>query len=64
MFQNVVGVFDGMVVKIRLNGFLVDTIVFSGEYVPDPNVHLNIGLNSYDYGQPWTGLIGRGTVIQ
>ncbi len=57
IFQNVVGVFDGKLVKIYLNGFLVDRIAFAGDYDPDPNVPLNIGVNSYNYGQPWNGAI-------
>jgi glucose/arabinose dehydrogenase len=57
IFQNVVGVFDGKLVKIYVSGSLVNTIEFVGDYEPDPNVPLNIGLNSYDYKRPWNGVI-------
>ena len=57
IFQNVVGTFDGKVVKIYLNGFLVDSIIFVGNYNANPSVPLNLGLNSYDYGRPWTGAL-------
>ena len=30
---------------------------FNGSYTANPDVPLNVGLNSYDYGRPWTGLI-------
>jgi glucose/arabinose dehydrogenase len=57
VFQNIVGVFDGNAVKIYSNGFLVDMVAFSGDYIADPDVPLNIGLNSYDYEQVWNGAI-------
>jgi glucose/arabinose dehydrogenase len=57
IFQNVVGVFDGKLVKLYVNGLFVDMIEFVGDYDPDPNVPLNIGLNSYDYKGPWNGLV-------
>ena len=57
VFQNIVGIFDGNAVKIYSNGFLVDKVAFSGDYNPDPDVPLNIGLNSYDYRQVWNGAI-------
>jgi glucose/arabinose dehydrogenase len=57
VFQNIVGVFDGNAVKIYSNGFLVDMVAFSGDYNADPDVPLNIGLNSYDYGHVWNGAI-------
>jgi glucose/arabinose dehydrogenase len=57
IFQNVVGVFDGNSVKIYLNGFLLDSTAFAGDYDPDPGVPLNIGLSSFDYGRPWNGAI-------
>ena len=57
IFQNIVGVFDGNSIMIYLNGFLVDTAAFAGDYDPDPQVPLNIALDAYDYGRPWTGTI-------
>jgi glucose/arabinose dehydrogenase len=57
IFQNVVGVFDGKSVKIYLNGILIDSIAFAGDYDPNPRLPLNIALNSYDYGRPWNGAI-------
>ena len=57
VFENVVGTFDGKVVKIYLNGFLADTTGFVGKYNTDPITPLNVGLNSYDYGRPWNGVI-------
>ena len=57
VFQNIVGVFDGNVVKIYNNGLLVDKVAFSGNYNADPGVPLNIGLNSYDYRHFWNGAI-------
>lgn len=57
VFDNVVGTFDGKVVKIYLNGFLVDSIAFVGNYNTDPDIPLNVGLNSYDYGRSWNGAI-------
>ncbi len=49
--------FDGRSVKIYINSFLGESIAFTGKYVPDPHVPLNIGLNSFDYGRPWVGAI-------
>jgi glucose/arabinose dehydrogenase len=57
IFQNIVGVFDGNSIKIYLNGLLAGTAAFAGNYNPDPQVPMNIGLNAYDYGRPWTGTI-------
>ena len=57
VFQNIVGEFDGNAVKIYSNGFLIDKVAFNGVYNSDPGVPLNIGLNSYDYGQVWNGAI-------
>jgi glucose/arabinose dehydrogenase len=57
IFQNIVGVFDGKSVKIYLNGFLSDSIVFEGDYYPNPDVPMNIGLNAFDYRRSWNGLI-------
>ncbi len=57
VFQNVAGTFDGKVVKIYLNGFLVNSKAFVGNYSADPNTPLNVGLNSYDYGRSWNGAI-------
>jgi glucose/arabinose dehydrogenase len=55
IFENVVGTFDGKTVKIYVNGFLKDSISFAGNYNPDANIPLNIGLNSY--GVSWNGVI-------
>jgi len=57
IFQNIVSVFDGSYVKIYLNGFLADSVPFVGNYSSNPQVPMNIGLNAYDYGRPWTGSI-------
>ncbi len=57
VFQNVAGAFDGKVVKLYLNGFLINSKEFVGNYSADPNAPLNVGLNSYDYGRPWNGAI-------
>ena len=57
VFQNIVGEFDGNAVKIYSNGLLIDKVAFNGVYNSDPGVPLNIGLNSYDYGQVWNGAI-------
>ena len=54
IFENVVGTFDGKTVKIYVNGFLIDSIAFAGNYNPDVNIPLNIGLNSY---KRWNGVI-------
>jgi glucose/arabinose dehydrogenase len=57
VFQNVVGTFDGEELKIYLNGYLVERNQFNGSYNANPDVPLNVGLNSYDYGRAWTGLL-------
>jgi glucose/arabinose dehydrogenase len=57
IFQNIVGIFDGSNVRIYLNGYLMDSITFGGNYISNPQVPMNIGLNAYDYGRPWTGAI-------
>ena len=57
VFQNVVGTFDEKELKIFVNGYLVESNRFNGSYTANPEVPLNVGLNSYDYGRPWTGLI-------
>lgn len=56
-FENVVGSFDGNLVKLYLNGVLKDSIPFSGSYQPDPAVPLNVGLDSYDLDKSWEGVI-------
>jgi len=57
VFQNVVGTFDEKELKIYVNGYLINRNKFNGSYTANPDVPLNVGLNSYDYGQPWTGVI-------
>ena len=57
VFQNVVGTFDGRGLKIYLNGYLKGHNEFAGNYIANPDVPLNVGLNSFDYRRPWTGLI-------
>jgi glucose/arabinose dehydrogenase len=57
LFQNVVGTFDENELKIYVNGYLIERTKFNGSYTANPDVPLNVGLNSYDYGRPWTGLI-------
>ncbi len=57
VFQNVAGTFDGKVVKIYLNGFLINSKQFVGSYSANPDTPLIVGLNSYDYGRPWNGAI-------
>jgi glucose/arabinose dehydrogenase len=57
VFQNVVGTFDEKELKIYLNGYLINRIKFNGSYDANPDVPLNVGLNSYDYGRPWTGVM-------
>jgi glucose/arabinose dehydrogenase len=57
VFQNVVGTFDEKELKIYVNGYLINRNNFNGSYNANPDVSLNVGLNSYDYGGPWTGLM-------
>lgn len=57
VFQNVVGTFDGKDQKIYINGNLVASNTFNGTYTANPDVPVNVGLNSYDYGRPWTGIM-------
>ena len=57
VFQYVVGTFDENELKIYVNGYLIKRTKYDGSYTANPDVPLNIGLNSYDYGRPWTGLI-------
>ena len=57
VFQNVVGTFDEKELKIYVNGYLINRNKFNGSYNANPDVSLNVGLNSYDYGGPWTGLM-------
>jgi glucose/arabinose dehydrogenase len=57
VFQNVVGTFDDNELKIYVNGYLIERTKYDGIYTANPDVPLNVGLNSYDYGRPWTGLI-------
>lgn len=57
IFQNVIGIFDGRMVKIYLNGILQGSIDFQGAYDASTGTSLNIGLNYYDFGRPWNGAI-------
>lgn len=57
VFQNVVGTFDENELKIYANGYLIERTKYDGSYTANPDVPMNVGLNSYDYGRPWTGLI-------
>jgi glucose/arabinose dehydrogenase len=57
VFQNVVGTFDENELEIYVNGYLIERTKYDGSYTANPDVPLNVGLNSYDYGRPWTGLI-------
>lgn len=57
IFQNVIGTFDEKELKIYVNGYLIESTRYNGSYTANPDVPLNVGLNSYDYGRPWTGLI-------
>jgi glucose/arabinose dehydrogenase len=56
-FDSVVGTFDGRSVKIYLNGALMNSTRFYGEYQADPGVPINIGQNSYDHDNAWKGVI-------
>ena len=56
-FENVVGSFDEISVKLYLNGTLVDSTDFSGTYEPDPATPLNVGIDSYDLDRAWKGEI-------
>ena len=56
-FENVVGSFDGISVKLYLNGVLVDSADFSGTYEPNPAVPFNVGIDSYDLDNAWKGAI-------
>jgi glucose/arabinose dehydrogenase len=56
-FDHIVGTFDGRVVKIYLNGALMNSTRFYGEFQPDPGVPINIGQNSYDHDKAWMGII-------
>ncbi len=54
-FENVVGSFDGISIKLYVNGVAVDRTDFSGIYEPDPTTPLNVGINSYDLDNAWKG---------
>jgi glucose/arabinose dehydrogenase len=56
-FENVVGSFDEISVKLYLNGVLVDSTDFSGTYEPDPESPFNVGIDSYDLNNAWKGAI-------
>jgi glucose/arabinose dehydrogenase len=56
-FENVVGSFDDISVKLYLNGVLVDSTDFSGAYEPDPKAPFNVGIDSYDLNNAWKGAI-------
>ena len=56
-FENVVGSFDEISVKLYLNGVLVDSTDFSGTYEPDPGAPFNVGIDSYDLNNAWKGAI-------
>ena len=51
------GSFDGISVKLYLNGVLVDSADFSGTYEPNPAVPFNVGIDSYDLDNAWKGTI-------
>ena len=51
------GTFDENELKIYVNGYVMGRTKYDGSYTANPEVPLNVGLNSYDYGRPWTGLI-------
>jgi len=57
IFQNVIGSFDEKELRIYVNGYLVESTRYNGSFTANPEVPLNVGLNSFDYGRPWTGLI-------
>jgi glucose/arabinose dehydrogenase len=57
VFQNVVGTFDENELRIYVNSYLIERTKYDGSYTANPDVPMNVGLNSYDYGRPWTGLI-------
>lgn len=56
-FEHVVGTFDGMTVKLFLNGVLVNSSNFFGKYQPDPGVPLNVGIDSFDLANAWKGSV-------
>ena len=56
-FENIVGSFDGISLKLYLNGVLVDSTDFSGTYEPDPGDPFNVGIDSYDLNNAWEGAI-------
>ena len=56
-FENVVGSFDEISVKLYLNGVLVNSTDFSGTYEPDPAAPLNVGIDSFDLNNAWKGAI-------
>ena len=55
IFENIVGTFDGKIVKIYVNGSLKGIIPFVGTYNPEINMSLNAGFNPY--GVRWNGVI-------
>jgi glucose/arabinose dehydrogenase len=57
IFENVVGTFDGKLISVYVEGLLINSTKFSGDYNPDSNTPLNIGLNAYDFRRPWNGVI-------
>jgi glucose/arabinose dehydrogenase len=56
-FVNIIGTFDGSLIKIYKDGILYSTANYTGMYNPDPGVNLRIGLNSFDNEDSWAGSI-------
>jgi glucose/arabinose dehydrogenase len=53
----IAGTFDGMTVKLYLNGILANETKFSGIYKSDPEGPFNIGVDSFDHTNAWKGVV-------
>jgi glucose/arabinose dehydrogenase len=56
-FTHVVGTFDGSTVKLYRNGMLLGSIPFNGTYNADPNVPIKVAMASFNFANPWGGMI-------
>jgi glucose/arabinose dehydrogenase len=56
-FTHFVGTFDGNFIKFYVNGVLYSSQKYKGNYEPNPNTTVAVGVNSFNYKKTWSGFI-------
>jgi glucose/arabinose dehydrogenase len=56
-FTHFVGTFDGNYIKFYVNGVLYGSQKYEGNYDPNSNTTIAIGVNSFNYRKTWSGYI-------